>query len=282
MTQSAFTISASQLAAKLGEPRLRVVDAAWYLPAQNRDAKAEFAAERIPGAVYFDIDAISDRASPLPHMLPAADHFGREAGALGLSETDDIVVYDGPGMFSSPRAWWTLRVMGAENVRVLDGGFDRWKAAGLPRETGSPKRPEAAVFNARLNGGKVRDIADIRANISSRAAEVLDARSQARFAGKAPEPRPGLRSGHIPGSTSLPFDMLVRDGALRPVEELQAVFASLGVSPQKPVITSCGSGVTAAIISLALESIGHGDHALYDGSWAEWGQAEDAPIAVWE
>lgn len=279
---SPFLIGADALQAKLGAADLRIVDGSWYLPAQNRDGGAEFAAARIPGAVYFDINAVSDRASALPHMLAAPAEFAAAAGAMGIAETDDIVVYDGPGMFSSARVWWTFRVMGASRVRILAGGFDRWKAEGRPVETGAPREPEPVLFHARPDAARVSTIADIRANLKLGEALILDARSFARFTGHAPEPRPGLRSGHIPGARSLPFDQLVENGTLKDLDALREIFAAFPLDPSRQAITTCGSGVTAAIISLALESIGHPNHALYDGSWAEWGQAEDAPVATWE
>jgi thiosulfate/3-mercaptopyruvate sulfurtransferase len=284
--ENPFLISATALAARLEDrkktPGLRIVDGSWYLPAQNRDAAAEFAAARIPGAVRLDIDAVSDKTTTLPHMLPKPEEFARVAGELGISERDDIVVYDGPGLFSSARVWWTFRVMGARNVRILEGGFDRWKAAGLPVETGAPVQPAPSVFRAAFARDKVAAIAAIRANVHTGQATILDARPAGRFAGTVPEPRPGLRSGHMPGAKSLPADTLVSDGKLKDISELKKLFRQVSLDPEKPVITTCGSGVTAAIITLALETVGHRRHALYDGSWAEWGQADDAPVARWE
>jgi thiosulfate/3-mercaptopyruvate sulfurtransferase len=278
---SDFFIPAAELAARLGDAKLKVVDGAWYLPAQNRDAAAEYAQARIPGAVRFDIDEVSDKSSDLPHMLPSPEDFARAAGAIGISRDDDIVVYDGPGVFSSARVWWTFRVMGALSVRILAGGFDRWKAAGYPVETGAPSSPKPAVFQTAFASERVATIDDMRANLRSGHSLVLDARPYARYAGQAPEPRPGLRGGHIPGSKSLPADRLVRDGALVPGDELRAIFRELALDAHREAITTCGSGVTAAIISLALSSSGHDNHRLYDGSWAEWGKAEAAPTAKW-
>ena len=280
--RSPLTISADELASRLGQPNLRIVDGSWYLPAQNRDGAAEYAAARIPGAVYFNIDEIADKSTDLPHMLPRPEKFAAAVGAMGIAETDDIVVYDGPGLFSAPRVWWTFRVMGAKSVRILDGGFDRWKAAGFPIETGAPKPPKPARFRPNFDASRVRAIADIRKNLETQKSLVLDARPTPRFAGQAPEPRPGLRSGHMPGAKSLPADRFAVDGRLKDVEELRDIFESAFLAPDRPAITSCGSGVTAAIISLALESVGHKDHALYDGSWAEWGKADDAPVARWD
>lgn len=279
--RSIFTITPQSLEARLGSDELSVVDASWYLPAQNRNAKAEFESSRIPGAVFFDIDAISEQNTDLPHMLPDPDDFAEAVGKLGISDQDTIVIYDGPGLFSAARAWWMFRVMGAENVKILDGGFDRWKEARRPLETGSAKAPQPARFKARLDRASVAGIEDIRANLKSGHALILDARAFDRFAGQAPEPRAGLRSGHIPGSRSLPFNRLVSEGRLADIGELRNVLAEFPVDGSSEVITSCGSGVTAAVLSLALESIGHGRHRLYDGSWAEWGQAENAPVAQW-
>lgn len=276
-----FTIAPEELRDLLGSPDLRPVDASWYLPAQNRDAKAEFAAARIPGAVYFDIDAISDRDSDLPHMMPTAAEFGEAVGKLGISNEDDIVVYDGPGVFSAPRVWWMLRVMGAARVRLLDGGFDGWRQAGLPVETGAPADPAPAQFDAVLAPGVVTDKEEILSGLKSGHAQILDARAFERFAGRAPEPRPGLRPGHIPGSRSLPFDQLQTDGKLKNISELKEIFQPFSLKG-RPAITTCGSGVTAAVISLALATVGHEDHSLYDGSWAEWGQPGETPVARWE
>lgn len=275
-----FTIAPDDLQSRLGQ--LRIVEASWYLPAQNRDAAAEFAAARIPGAVRFDIDEIRDKASPLPHMLPTPQAFAAAAGALGVGDSDDIVVYDGPGLFAAPRVWWMFRAMGAKSVRVLDGGFDRWRKAGRPVETGAPKSPRPARFSPSFDASRVRAIADIRANLNTSKALVLDARPAGRFSGEMPEPRAGLRGGHMPGAVSMPFDSFCADGALKSLPELRALFRAAALKPSRPAIATCGSGVTAAIISLALESVGHKEHGLYDGSWAEWGQADDAPVASWE
>jgi len=280
--RSPYTISPDELESRLGAPDLRVVDASWYLPAHNRDRHAEYAAARIPGAVYFDIDAISDRSSPLPHMLASPSEFAAAVGALGISETDDIVVYDGPGLLSAARAWWNFRIMGAKRVRVLDGGFDRWKAAGRPVQTGPAPARKPAIFTPDFDASRVKSIADMRANLKIGEALVLDARPFARFTGEAPEPRPGLRSGHIPGARSLPVDKLTVDGRLKDIEALKEILADYPLENGRPAVTSCGSGVTAAIITLALETAGHANNALYDGSWAEWGQAADAPVATWE
>ncbi len=277
-----FTISPDELQSRLGEANLRIVDASWYLPAQNRNGRGEYEAARIPGAVYFDLDAISDQHSDLPHMLAAPEAFAEAVGAMGISQTDDIIVYDGPGLFSSARVWWNFRVMGAKSVRVLDGGFDRWREAGRPVETGAPTQPEPAVFKPAFDASRVRSIKDIHANLKLGEQLILDARPVGRFTGEVPEPRPGLRSGHIPGAQSMPADTFSVDGRLKEIDELKPMFEAAALTPERHAITSCGSGVTAAIISLALETIGHANHSLYDGSWAEWGAADNAPVATWE
>lgn len=277
-----FFITADELQARLGAPELRIVDASWYLPAHGRDGRAEFEAARIPGAVFFDIDAISDKTSSLPHMLASPAQFAAAVGALGISESDDIVIYDCLGLLSAPRAWWNFRIMGARSVRILSGGFDRWRAAGRPVETGAPGTPVPAVFNAAFQPEKVASFADMKANIGSSRVLVLDARSFGRFAGNDPEPRPGLASGHIPGSKSLPWETLVADGRLKDIDTLRELFRAVSLEQGRPVVTTCGSGVSAAILTLALECLGHEQNALYDGSWAEWGSAKDAPVARWE
>lgn len=273
-------ITADWLNAALDHDDIKVVDASWYLPAQNRDAKAEFEAGHIPGAVHFDIDAIADRETDLPHMLPDAPAFAEAAGALGLADTDTIIVYDGLGLFSAPRVWWTLCVFGAKDVRLLSGGFPAWQRAGLPTEAGWPE-PAPARFNARLDPNAAVDYATVLALLPDKAASIVDARPAPRFAGAAPEPRPGLRSGHMPGSRNVPFDRLQdENGALVDAQTIRAIFTEAGVDLNQPVVTTCGSGVTAAVLSFALAAIGKKDVALYDGSWAEWGGRDDAPIGT--
>ena len=274
---SELFVSPDWLHDRLGGPGLKIVDGSWYLPAQNRDARAEFLAGHVPGAVFFDIDAIADGSTDLPHMLPDERTFAEAAGALGLSETDTIVVYDGMGLFSAPRVWWTFRTFGAGDVRILDGGLPAWKESGLELEAGEAD-PAASTFDARLELRNVRRMDEVRAILRDKASEVVDARSAARFRGEAPEPRPGLSSGHMQGAKNLPFDRLIEAGRLRPAEEIREMFQNAGVDLSRPVVTTCGSGVTAATLVLALNVIGKGDVALYDGSWAEWASRNSSEI----
>lgn len=274
---SPFTVEADWLQERLGQPGLSIVDASWYLPAQKRDGRAEFDAAHIPGARFFDIEAASDPHSKLPHTLPTPQHFAQYAGAMGVSADDTIIVYDGPGFMSAPRVWWMFRVMGVFQVFILDGGFDRWKAAGRP-VTAEPTRTAPCVFHADFDAARVVNLADMRAIVGSRSAQVADARPAGRFAGTDPEPRPGIRSGHMPGAKSVPASALSKDGQLLPKAELRKLIEGAGIDLSKPVVTSCGSGVTAAVITLALETLGHTDNRLYDGSWTEWGGLADTPV----
>jgi thiosulfate/3-mercaptopyruvate sulfurtransferase len=276
---SGLLVSPQWLMERLGRPGLKVVDGSWYLPAQNRDARREFVAEHIPGAVFFDIDAIADRTTDLPHMLPDEGAFATAAGALGLSDEDAIVVYEGLGLFSAPRVWWTLKVFGAKDVRVLDGGMPAWKQAGLPLEEG-PTDPSPALFKARLSREAVRSMAEMGAIVRARSASVVDARPASRFTGEAPEPRPGIPSGHMPGARSLPIDRLVESGRLIAPERVEEAFRSAGVNLAEPVVTTCGSGVTAALLVFALATLGKTDVGLYDGSWAEWASSSGNPIVT--
>lgn len=280
--QSPFVVSFEWLQNRLGEPGLKIVDASWYLPAQNRNGAAEFAASRVPGAVFFDQDKIVAQASNLPHTIADAAHFARAAGDLGLAETDTIVVYDGPGMFTAPRVWWLLRIFGAANTYVLDGGFDTWKAQGLPVETGEPATPSPAEFNAALNSRAITDFDAMRAIVDTQSSQIADARGPGRFTGVEPEPRQGMRSGHMPGARNVPFSTLTEGGKLKSINDLRATLEASGLDLEKPVVTSCGSGVTAAVITLALQSVGHRNNTLYDGSWSEWGGREDTSIVTGE
>jgi thiosulfate/3-mercaptopyruvate sulfurtransferase len=262
---------------RLGKPGIKIVDGAWYLPSQGRDARAEYDAAHIPGAVFFDQDKVVDPGSSLPHTLPAPEDFARIVGAMGIAETDTIVVHDGPGLFSAPRCRWMFRIMGAGKVYVLEGGLDGWKREGRPL-TAEPTRIAPNVFNASFDASRVVTLAEMRKIVDTGSSQIADARSAGRFEGIDPEPRPGLRGGHMPGAKSLPFAELTRDGKLRPGGELKQAMEGTGLDLSKPIVTSCGSGVSAAIISLALETLGHKDNRLYDGAWAEWGSLPDTPV----
>lgn len=278
--RSQLLITTDDLAARLGDPNLVVVDASWYLATMGRDAAAEFAAERIPGAVHFGIDEICDKSSTLPHMLPKPAEFATAVGALGISDGADIVVYDRMGLFSAPRVWWHLTVYGAKSVRILDGGLPKWKAEGRPMETGAAKAPTPARFTVRIDTGRIADLDAVVAVLGSGDATVVDARPAERFRGEAAEPRPGMRSGHMPGAKNVPFAAVVADGRLADGEALRAAFGEIDLA--RPIVTSCGSGVSAAILWLALEAIGvpRGRLALYDGSWSEWGASASTAVVT--
>ncbi|QOG05675.1 3-mercaptopyruvate sulfurtransferase [Aureimonas sp. OT7] len=277
MSRYSTILSPQELAAASSAGKLRIVDASWYMPAQDRDARAEFEAAHIPGAVFFDQDAVVDPQSSLPHTLPSPSVFSKAAGALGLSSDDRIVVYDGIGLFSAARVWWMLRVFGARDVLVLDGGLPAWLAAGLPTESG-PAQPQPAHFEAREPGDAVVGLEAMRRIVESGSLQIADARPAERFSGSAPEPRAGVRSGHMPGASSLPFSEVQADGRLKDEAALRAAFRDAGIDPDAPVVTTCGSGVTAAVINLALESLGNRGAKLYDGSWTEWGSHSDTPV----
>jgi thiosulfate/3-mercaptopyruvate sulfurtransferase len=279
MTSSLSTVVSTEWLAKhLGEPDLRVVDATWHMPHLQRDAHAEFIAAHIPGAVFFDIDRIADRATSLPHMLPPAEEFAATVGALGIGHGDRVVVYDARGVVSAARVWWTFRAFGHDRVAVLDGGLRAWKAEGRPIATGEPA-PTRRTFHAVLRPELVRDLEAMRRNVATRGEQVVDARSRGRFEGTEPEPRAGLRGGHIPGSVNLPYETLYRpDGTLLPSDALHAAFVDAGVDLGKPITTTCGSGITASVLALALYVSGRPDVAVYDGSWTEWGGRTDTPV----
>ena len=271
-----YLVSTDWLAERLGDPDIAPVDGSWHLPDAGRSGRTEFLERHIPGAVFFDVDGVSDPSSGLPHMLPSPHAFADAMGALGLSETMTLVVYDATGLFSAPRVWWTFRTMGVETVYVLDGGLPKWLAEGRPTESGpSPRKPGA--FKARFDADAVKSADDVQTLLGSGAAQVVDARPAARFRGDAPEPRPGLASGHMPGALNLPSSTLVKDGRLAGEAELRAAFETAGVDVSRPIVTTCGSGVTAAVVAFALEGLGTSAAGLYDGSWAEWG-AGDRPV----
>jgi thiosulfate/3-mercaptopyruvate sulfurtransferase len=271
-------VSTAWLAEHLGAPDVKVTDATWFLPPMQRNAKAEYEAAHIPGAVFFDIDDIADTDSPLPHMLPSAAKFASRVRRLGLGDGTRIVAYDNNRFSASARAWWMFRAFGHEDVAVLDGGLAKWRAEGRPVDD-AKVTPKEAHFTARQNNLLLRDLEQVRANLVSRRDQVIDARPAGRFAGTEPEPRPGLRGGHIPGSLSLPYtELIAADGTLLPESELRRRFEASGLELKRPAVTSCGSGVTAAILALALHRLGTADAAIYDGSWTEWGGRSDTPI----
>jgi thiosulfate/3-mercaptopyruvate sulfurtransferase len=272
-------VSTQWLAEHLSAPDIVVFDASWHMPAAGRDAHAEYRAEHLPGAVFFDIDGIADHKTDLPHMLPDTVAFSAAMRKLGFGDGMRAVIYDSLGLFSAPRVWWTLCAFGVEDVAILAGGLPQWKAEGRPLEDGEAKR-QPRHFTARLDHCLVADAGDVKKALNSKSATVVDMRSADRFAGRAPEPRPGLRSGHMPGALNLPFNQMIDSGRLKEASALEQVFAAAGLDPARPVIASCGSGLTASILSLALAATGHGPATVYDGSWSEWGGREDLPVVV--
>ncbi len=273
-------VSTAWLATRLEDEGIRILDASWHMPVARRDPRSEYEARHIPGAAFFDIDALSDPDSDLPHMAPPADFFAQKLGAMGIGDHHQVVIYDFAPTRSAARAWWTFRLMGFTNVAVLDGGLGKWLAEARP-VTHAPVRHPATTVTPRRDDSILRDRAQVAAASELRTHEIVDARASARFHGEAPEPREGLRSGHMPGAKNLPFDRLYEeDGTMKSVDKLRALFAQAFVDLSRPQITTCGSGITAASLSLALERLGHRNHALYDGSWTEWGAYPDSKIAT--
>ena len=268
------------LAQHLHDPDLVILDGSYYLPAHGRDPEAEFLASHIPGAIRFDIDQVKDRASPLPHMLPEPEEFAAAVGLMGIREDALIVAYDGLGLFASPRVAWTFRTFGARRVAVLDGGFPAWTAGGFPTEAGEATMREPVEFVAAYDERAVVALGEVRGTLATGSAQVLDARSPARFTGEEPEPRAGMRSGHMPGAVNLHYGSLLRDGRMADPATIEAALHRAGIDPDRPIVTTCGSGVTAAILLLAIERTGRPSPALYDGSWSEWGSRDDTQVAV--
>ena len=274
-------VSTDWLAAELAAPDLVVLDASWYMPSDACNARALYASARISGARFFDIDQIADRQTQLPHMVPAAGEFELLIGELGVGNASRVVCYDQQGIFSAPRAWWMLRLFGHDQVAVLDGGLPKWRAEGRTLQSGPPQAVPPARFRGALRAGLLRGLGDLRENLSARRELMIDARSADRFHARVPEPRAGLRGGHVPGARSLPFgELLTPQQTLLPAAALRARFAAAGVEADSAVVTSCGSGLTAAVLNLALAVAGLPEGALYDGSWAEWGGRDDTPVEV--
>lgn len=274
-------VDTAWVADHLDDPQVRIVDGSWHLPPTGRNGLGEYKEAHIPGAVHFDIDAVSDHGSPLPHMMPSAEAFAAAVSALGITNDHKVVVYDADGLFSAPRVWWMFRAFGHHNVALMTGGFRTWQKEGKPVSSEVPT-PAATTFKAHLNAGMVRSLDDIRANIDSRAELVLDARAANRFAGTEPEFRPGVRPGHIPGSSNLPYGGIVdaEAGAFVDGDDLRKAFDAVGATGEQTITTTCGSGVTACILGLGLHLVGRENWAVYDGSWTEWGGSDSTEVEV--
>ena len=281
MTTTDPLVSTEWLASHMSDANVKLLDATFKLPGILPLPKDDYLAAHIPGAVYFDVDAVSDHANPLPHMFPSAEQFGRDVGALGISNGDTVVIYDAGGWVAAPRAWWMFLSYGHRDVRILNGGLKKWRAEGRSVQVGEVTAKPAA-FKASYDARRVRSIEQMIANVASHAEQVIDARASERFEGRVPEPRPGIRPGHIPGALNLPYNNLfdTATGTMKPLDELKKAFAGVGVDTAKPIVTSCGSGVSAAVLTLALYRLGVENTALYDGSWSEWGKADGPPIAT--
>ena len=274
-------VSTEWLAAHINDANVKVLDASFKLPGVLPLPKDDYLAAHLPGAVFFDVDAVSDHSNPLPHMFPGVEQFGRDVGQLGISNADTVVLYDAGGWVAGPRAWWMFLSYGHSNVRILNGGLKKWRAEGRATESGEVK-PKPATFKASYDAKRVRSMQQLIANVESRAEQVIDARPAERFEGRAAEPRAGIRSGHIPGARNVPYAGLFNaaTGEMKPLDDLRAAFTGAGVKLDAPIVTSCGSGVSAGVLTLALYRLGVTDTALYDGSWSEWGQEKGPPIAT--
>jgi thiosulfate/3-mercaptopyruvate sulfurtransferase len=277
-----WLVETDWLASRLDAPDLVVLDASLHLPTTGRDPRAEYLARHIPGALFFDIDDISDETNPLPHMLPSPAKFASRMKRMGVGDGMRVIVYDSEGLYSAARAWWMFRIMGHDEVAVLNGGLKKWKAEGRPLEDGEPRRRTERHFTPRFHAELVRDAAEMKALIGDRATQIVDARAAGRFEGRDPDPRPALRKGHIPSSRNVPFATLLNtDGTLKAAAELQTIFGKAGVDTARPIVATCGSGVTAGVVALALALLGRPDAAVYDGSWVEWGVENNGlPVAT--